>query len=223
MTSSSSSSSSAAADAGQWIDADPSTLCSLGPRPLLMTGVLVNFLRNHFADPVRNAHQERFRKNLWTADVSASQIYIESITNWLPDSAHKRPALVVKRNAWQCGKWGLNDELMSTIDADGLARFEVPLFGSHTIFALAKTGGECEILANEVATLLIGFQGLLREKLSLNKFQFVEIGPVNRVARVQEVTYGAPITVSYAGVQEYILAPHAPLVSRIRLDVLLQP
>ena len=95
-----------------------SSLCSLGMRPLLMTGFLRQLLMEHFAEKDQ-IEDRRLEDYLWTSGAS-SNILIESITRWTPDQAGSRPALIIKRNGWRVERRGSNDQSWGIPSEQGL-------------------------------------------------------------------------------------------------------
>ena len=111
-----------------------SSLCSLGPRPYIMTQLLILALREHFSCAA-NIEHEVFRARLWTSD-ETTKIQVEDETVWKPEQAGKRPAIVVKRNEWKCTKLGIGD--VSGTTAQGFRELIAMWHGSHTLFCIAK-------------------------------------------------------------------------------------
>src|SRR5580693_8305059 len=71
----------------------PSSLCSLGWRPRLLTGLLIDLMRRHFQPP--NIEDSNLRQLVWQAGVQTS-ILIESIYRRDATTLGKRPAILVK-------------------------------------------------------------------------------------------------------------------------------
>ncbi len=199
-------------------DVTPDNLCSLGQRPYLMTGGLVQAMRQHFAardliaDPV-------LKECVWTPEQD-SGIVVESITRWLPDVSNRRPAIVVKRNDFSVLSLGINDELQGWYSADGNEYYTTFLRGSHTMFCLANEAGECERLGCEVYREFIQFGGVLRRYLQLLKFKVAECG---QLSRLEEAAggYAVPVSVAYAFEESWIIQPNAPRLKRISLAAII--
>lgn len=197
-----------------------SALCSYGMRPHVMTGLLRQLLLGHFSDP-ENIEEPRVRRQLeelgaWKpADngLNAGGILIESITRWQPATADKRPAILIKRNAWKWNRLGIGDR-MSTNVYEGSTQHTGLWEGSHTLFCLAPSGAETEFLATEVIKFLHRFSPWIREQMNL--FQFI-VSEVGGVGEVQEVIqgYAVPVTVAYMAEESWTLQPYAPRLKRI--------
>jgi hypothetical protein len=199
-----------------------SALCSYGMRPHVMTGLLRQLLLGHFADP-ENIDDARVRQqladlNAWRPEeedetVTTSGILIESITRWAPNTADKRPAIIIKRNTWQWSKVVIGDKAAQNIYTGKESYFGF-WQGSHTIYCMAGTGAETEFLATEVVKFLILFSPLIRTQMELKKFYVSEVGGVGEVQEVVQ-GYAVPVTVAYVAEENWSIQPYAPRLKRI--------
>jgi hypothetical protein len=198
-----------------------SSLCSYGTRPHAMTGFLRQVLMEHFAS-VTNIEDQIIRRKLEETGVwkpsengeNESGIIIESITKWLPNTESQRPALVIKRNAWQ---W----ERVLPGDSDGDTyeqghRFYFGFWsGSHTIFVLGQNGGEVELLATEVGRFMLRYASEFVEMMNLHRFVPVGVDTLHQLKEVAD-HYVVPVTVAYRAEEYWRLEPHAPRLKRMK-------
>jgi hypothetical protein len=192
-----------------------SSICSLGMRPLLMTGFLRQMLMEHFAE--KDQIEDRSLQDyLWKSSADSS-ILIESVTRWKPEEASARPALIIKRGEWRVERKGINDQLMGDMSLDGYSRYSTFMIGSHTIFCISMAGGECEKLAAEVYRHLISFGPYIRQELKLQRFSVAGVGPLSELEEADE-HYVVPISVTYAHEEMWTIKPHAPKLKRIVLQ-----
>lgn len=197
-----------------------SALCSYGMRPHVMTGLLRQLLMTHFSDP-NNIEEPKIRRHVETlgtwkpADdgVNSGGILIESITRWLPNTADKRPAILIKRNGWRWTRQGIGD-LSGQNEYTGEKNYAGFWEGSHTLFCLAPNGVETEFLTTEVVKFLITFSPLIREQMDLHKFIVSEVGGIGEVQEVVQ-GYAVPVTVAYVAEEAWSLQPYAPRLKRI--------
>jgi hypothetical protein len=197
-----------------------SSLCSYGMRPHVMTGFLRQLLIGHFSDP-QNIEDPKVRRHVkelggWKetdSGLNPGGILIESITRWTPNTADKRPAVLIKRNGWQWSSRVVGDRA-ETNYYTGEVSYSGFWEGSHTLFCLSQSGAETEFLATEVVKFLILFSPLIREQMNFFKFYVSEVGGVGEV---QEVTqgYAVPITVAYVAEESWSIQPLAPRLKRI--------
>lgn len=197
-----------------------SALCSYGMRPHVMTGFLRQLLIGHFSDP-NNIEDPRVRRQItqvggWQPDTGGSNtggILIESITRWLPNTADKRPAVLIKRNDWRWSSRVLGDKKTENLYT-GETVYSGFWEGSHTLFCLSQYGAEAEFLATEVVKFLILFSPLIRDQMDFFKFYVSAVGGVGEVQEVSE-GYAVPVTVSYIAEESWSVQPYAPRLKRI--------
>lgn len=193
-----------------------SHLCSYGLTQLVMQGALRQVLVQHFADPrnILNATlRTRIEERGGYTTTPASAIYIESLHNWRPEMTESRPGLLIKEHDWEWKQAGIGDML----DGDyrsGRMTFAGLWQGAHTIFALAEEGAEAQMLATEVAKVLLWFRQNLMDQLGLLRFVPVSIGAV---AALEESTenYVVPVNVAYVAEEIWWTQVEAPRLKRI--------
>jgi len=179
-------------------------------RPLLMTGALVQWLRQHFSagtnleDPDLNQTGTEF---VWRSDRQTRQLTIESYTRWDADLVENRPALIVKRNAWRHQRTGIENRLLGT-RPDAPMEFTNLWLGSHTVFVITGEGAECEKLATEVYRELNQFGPVVLRALALARFEVSEIGALSLLEEASE-NFVVPITVTYACFENWQLQSSA--------------
>lgn len=197
-----------------------SALCSYGMRPHVMTGLLRQLLISHLSDP-DNIEEAKLRKHArdtgpWRSSdtgLNNSGFLVESITRWQPNTADQRPAILIKRNSWKWEKIGIGNYAGSDV-ATGTQHYTGFWNGSHTLFCLAPTGVETELLTTEVVKFLLHFSPLIMQQMDLLRFYVAEVGGVGEVQEVIE-GYAVPITVAYVAEEAWSLQPYAPRLKRI--------
>jgi hypothetical protein len=197
-----------------------SALCSYGMRPHVMTGFLRQLLMGHFADP-QNIEEPRIRQLLeavggWQPEdngASPTGILIESITRWAPNTADKRPAILIKRNQWQWSSRVIGDKNVENLYT-GETSYSGFWEGSHTLFCLSQYGAEAEFLSTEVVKFLILFSPMIRQQMDFFKFYVAQVGGVGEVQEVTE-GYAVPVTVAYMAQETWATQPYAPRLKRI--------
>lgn len=190
------------------------SLCATGQRPLLMTGAIVQWLRQHFQ---AGTNLEDHELNLpgteyvWTSNRETSKITIESYTRWDPSLVENRPAIIVKRNAWQYIRLGIANRYLGEAKKDGSAEYTNAWAGSHTIFVIAGEGAECEKLVAEVYRELNQFSPVMRNSLNLAKLQLAEVGEMRLLEEATE-NFIVPITLAYAFFENWTIMQSAPVL-----------
>ena len=186
---------------------------SFGLTPILMTGFLIQWLGDHFSRR-QNLEQPELRDILWRAD-TRNGILIASITDWKPAAVENRPAIIIKRNAWQPERIAIGDRLTTSVD--GYEHYCMLMRGSHTIFCLAGEGGEVEVLGAEVFRELLEFGSVIRRTLCLKRFSVSELGAVNELQEATE-NYAVPVTVAYASDLTWSIQQDVPKLKRFILS-----
>lgn len=203
----------------------PSALCSLGWRPQLMTGTIVQLLRQHFCagpleNPVfrrQNAGSSGVNDYVWRPG-ERTGILLEDQYVWAKTLEEKRPAVLVKRNGWQVHRRGINDLLMGFWNIDGQDRFTTFVEGSHTLFVVAGESGEAENLAYEVFVWLLTFGPVIRYWMQLHRLILTQIDQVTQIPDEATENYVVPITLAYAYEENWTLTQHAPFLKKISIQ-----
>lgn len=195
----------------------PGSLMHTGWQSLLLTGALRRLLISKFAQAT-NIEQPDLRSLIWR-DNPSSGIMIESVHRWLPEMTEKRPALLIKRNAYQNLRVTIGDH--SGPDGYGDEHFQTFWVGSHSVFCIHQTGASCEILATEVQRELTELGPVFVHQLALDKFQVTEVGAIAAVAEARQA-YVIPITIGWAYQQKWKLAQEALPLAAIQTTIELQ-
>jgi hypothetical protein len=203
---------------GQFIGPEASSLCSLGARPWILTGVLRHILIWHFAEQSR-VEEPDLAQLLWQ-DADATGILIETLWKWQPQNTGKRPAVIIRRNAYRNLQIGISDRRQLPItDQYGYDYFATYWVGSHTLFCLGANGAQAELLATEVQRELTQYATVIRRALDLMKFQVYEVGPVSEVEEAQENAV-VPVTVGTAYEERWLLRAESLPLRRLSLSLL---
>lgn len=181
---------------------DVSYLCDNGWQPLLVTGFLRDLLIRQWADP-HNIISPEMKQYVWKEKVS-SGIVIESVYRYRPEFVEKRPAIMIKRNAFRDTPLGLSGGLIFGGGAaayenekGAISRHATMFVGSHTLFCIHGTGASTEILAAEVTGHLIACMWPIRQHLGLRNFSVADVGAIQELEESTE-NYVIPITVGWA-------------------------
>jgi hypothetical protein len=200
-------------------DGFASAICSLGIRPQILTGYFIEHLRRHFVSPY-GIEEPDLRRLIWHRD-EAPAILIESIFNWKPQETELRPAILVKRNSYENFRAGIDDRNQGIpMDREGNESFETFWTGSHTIFCIATTGAQVELLGTEVQRQLTEAGPEVRKSLGLFKYQVKQVGPVSEIEEATE-NFAVPVTVAWAYSEAWTIRPVAPVFRGLTLANLL--
>ena len=195
---------------------EPSSICSLGDRPLLMTGFLVQLFRQHFVSE-EQIEEPRLRGLLWRND-GTSKIEIESATRWRPQKAEFRPAIIVRRDDYRVLRYGISDLHQGGAPDEGQLELSHFVQGGHTVFCFSRAPGQCELLSTEVFRLLRSFAYNIRSSMQLHRFRVVQVGRLQRLDHEATENFSVPITVNYVFSESWEIYPHAPKLKRVPFD-----
>lgn len=195
------------------------SLCSTGWSAYLLTGFLVDFLVRHFASPL-NVETPDLRSLVWSPG-DRTGILIEEESRWRPQTTEKRPAVIVKRNAYRSVRLG-RANLAGYNNGTG-SRFYAKLWsGSHTLFCLHRSGAGADLLATEVVNEVGRFAHALQGALGLHYLEVVEVGPASEVEEATE-SRAVPVTVGWVYEDTWEVVEEAPPLRRVSLRRLLNP
>lgn len=188
----------------------------MGWRPLMITGLVLDILRRHFAEPM-HVEEPDLRHLVWRADVRTG-ILIESIHRWRGELTEKRPAVILKGNGRQNIRWGIQDA--AGADAQGNWLFETFWAGSHTLFCIHGSGASVEILATEVQRELTQWHPIITRYLGLHRWQVTEVGGVSELEEAKE-SFVIPITVGWIYTEKWVVSVESLKLRKVPLDLLL--
>lgn len=186
-------------------------LCQRGWRAILITGFLRDLMIRHFAEPLQIEDHD-LRRYVWK-DAEDTGILIESVHRWRGDVVEKRPAILVKRNAYQCQRLVWND-LVGTDEKRGRRTYQQMWVGSHTLFCLHGTGASVDMLATEVQRELSQFGPVFREEMGLHNFVVTEVGAISEVEEAKE-HFTVPVTVGWNYTEKWDLKLESLVTRRI--------
>jgi hypothetical protein len=199
------------------------SVCELGPRPLVVTGWLKLWMQGHFTD---RANIDDFQGPdptgpLWKPDFKVSKMAIESASKWIPELTEMRPSIIIKRNAWKRMRLGIDDRMMFHLDPDAQNRYANWWRGSHTLFCITGDGAESEKLGAEVFRELNEFGPVVRQILDLKMFQVDEVGALLKVKPDARENYAVPVTVNYVYEEFWKINQEAPIFKKMmsRIDL----
>lgn len=193
-------------------EAAGNSLCTTGWQPILLTGFMRDRLINHFASPL-NIETPDLRHIVWQPG-ERTGILIESVHRWRQGLVEKRPAVIVKRNAYHSVRLAISD--FSGKDKFGGKDYVVLWVGSHTLFCINRTGASVEILATEVQRYFTQFAQVFKEYLNFKSFSVVEVGAISEVEEATE-SQVVPVTVGWAYEETWNLRKEARPAWRVSL------
>jgi hypothetical protein len=185
-----------------------------------MTGVFRDILSRHFSQ-ASTIEEPDLRHLVWSTDATTG-ILIETVHRWLPQMTEKRPAVIVRRNAYQNQRRGIGDKHQGpSVDDTGDPHYTTYWAGSHTLFCIGASGAQAELLSTEVQRELTEFGPIILCVLGLMRFQVTQVGGVSILEEAQE-NFVVPVTVGYAYEERWAIRPQAARLKSISLQTILE-
>ena len=164
--------------------------------PTGLTRILLEVLRDHF-----KVNSTSF---IYAEPPTGESLTIENSTSFSRDKVGQRPALFVKRGPVIFNKIGIGDKSMGGRRSEGTVEYQLELTGTHTVFCLSRTEGECEKLAEEASDVLIAFKPIIRRTFDFHRFEVASIGELGILEEETEI-FAVPILVNYHFSSEWTL------------------
>lgn len=203
----------------QFVGTTVSSMCSLLARPIVMTGMFRDFLVRKFQE--NNIEEPALRHLVWRKEQTTG-ILIESIHRWLPTLTEKRPAVIIKRNAYSNRRMGIGDRNQGNpADKQGNPHYSTFWVGSHTLFCIGGTGAQAELLGTEVQRELTEYGLELLRDMGLHRFQVTEVGEIHEIEESTE-SFVVPVTVGYAFEEKWVTIQQAPRLRNVSLSIILE-
>lgn len=201
---------------------DPSSIDTTGFSPIIITGILVQLLRQFFSsrDQILNPV---LKDNVWSPDLNSTGILIESVTKLKIEDLERRPAILVKRNAHKA----MQNMIAYGEEAADLKRpgegitYNQVWVGSSTIFGIGRNAAEAEVLAEEASGSLRQYAPLIRGDFSFLRFSVLEIGPAGKLQESQE-HFAVPVTFGYGYWERWTVAQESPVVMKFEVKTAIE-
>jgi hypothetical protein len=189
-----------------------SDLCTAMPRRLLVSGILIWWMRQHFTNPL-NIENQFLQTALWTDDITTTGISIDSVFRYNPAMTEFRPGVFIKPGPWKVIRYGIDDRKLVGTLRDSCGTIKMPTYntmlqGSHTLFCIAGESAEVEILATEVYRELMQFGPAVRRVFNFLRFQVSDIGEPAILEESKE-HFVVPVSVAYGAQEVWKLCPPA--------------
>jgi len=198
----------------QAVDEEVSALCTSGTPALVLTGVMLQVLRQKFADP-DEIEIPALRDKIWTPELETSKILIGPAYRWNPVEAMNRPAIMVRRHAIRSQRIGVNDAHMGNYQTpDGAETHEDLELTGHLLFCIGRTGAEADLLGTEVWKHFKHFGPVIRKDLKLARFQVMELSEVGKVEESKD-HFATAVSCFSAFYERWDLILESPILKRL--------
>lgn len=174
--------------------------------PLNMTALVMEVLKTHF-----KFNSKRFK---YTDNPKESRVIIQQAHNFKTDVVDKRPALYVKRGDISFQRVAFGDRLHE-IPQDSITKYHKEERGTVTVQCLGNSGGEAELLADEVTDVLGLCETLIACDYNFLTFQLQSIGALSYLEEHLEIPY-VPVTIFYIASKQWELELESRPIKKIR-------
>lgn len=190
--------------------------CSVLVLPVVLTGLFRDLLKEHFSSPDLIEHP-LLKKLIWT-DAPSTELLIETGTRFDPRTAQRRPAIIIRRGAYENQRLGAFGERhqLPPMDRDGTLHFSTFWQGSHTFQCIGGTALQAEYLASEVQRFLHHFAYIHAPELQLLRFEVKQVGETTKMEEWGN-HFLIPVLAQYFFEDAWSLRPTAPILKRFSL------
>jgi len=197
----------------QTVDEEVSALCTSGVPALVLTGVMLQILRQKFCDP-DEIEIASLQDKIWTPSLETSKILIDPAYRWNPVEAMNRPSIMVRRHPIRSQQLGINNQYMGAPQDDGAESYEDMEMTGHLLFCIGRTGAEAELLGTEVWKHFKHFGPILRKDLKLARFQVMELSEVGKVEE-SKTHFATAVSCFSAFFERWDLILESPILKRV--------
>lgn len=179
--------------------------------PTGLSRIILEVLRDQF-----KTNSKHF---IYKEPATTDSLAIENATSYTRGMVGMRPGVFIKRGPVIFNKIALGDKSMGGKRSEGTVEYQLELTGTHTIFCLSRTEGECEKLAEEVSDVLIAFKPVIRSTFDFHRFEVASIGELGILEEESEV-FAVPILVNYHFSSEWTLKQES---LKLKLSLMAEP
>jgi hypothetical protein len=193
------------------------------PSRLAISGVLADCLRQLFQAP-RNIMHPQLKDFFWQADDTTDpmkapfQITIENFFTFNLTQVGVRPAILIKAGNWQESRLAIGNRSLGGTETEYYKKIE----GTHTVMVVGKTVAQAELIAREVHGYLSHFGPLLRDWLSMSRWEVPMLAePTELEENLENIVINIPV--QYELIYSWTLHPEVSrLLRQISVNAIMQ-
>lgn len=192
-----------------------SRLRTLLPTPLILTGVIMNLMRLHFAD-TDNLENALLTPLQWHPDARQTRIYIDASENQRLDVVESVPSVYVKRADVTVERIGIGKDDVSVSGSSSRPLYQKKLDGIFRIEIESRVKLEAEMLAIEIFMRMLRFAPVIREDIGLGLFQVRSLSEVRAFSKGANATvFRAQVSLGWAHTARWSIVADAPMIKRL--------
>lgn len=191
---------------------DPSAICELYYTPRLVTGMVIDTLRQFYASP--ELIEEPALRDTVFRNADNTGVLIQELTDWRPQNTSKRPAIIIARG--DVRKPPEKRAIGNSIQT-GKDQFACIFQGDITANCIANTGAQAELLATDVYKNLLYFSTFYKSQLKLGWWELSQIGKISKLEEAQE-HFCVPITMEYGYYDIWEIKPNRIPIREVNIS-----
>lgn len=193
------------------------------PSRLAISGIIADCLRQLFQNS-NNLMHPQLKDYFWAAEETTDplkapfQVIVENFFTFNLTQMGVRPSVLIKAGNWEESRIAIGNKSIGGPDGEYYKR----IAGVHNIMVVAKTVSQAELIAREVHGYLSHFGPLLREWLSLLKWEVPALqAPEELEENLENIVINIPV--QYELVYSWELHPETSrLLRQISVNAIMQ-
>ena len=209
---------------GQFVEFDPSSICSTNMRFTYMTGMLIRLLEAKFSDP-DNIVNPQLKRFVWApapnteGDDVVTKILIEPGYKYEIRNLQMRPGIYVNRGGGQTQDVAIKNKAITHLEKNGNYEGESYLkmiAGTHKILACSLEPMSADQLAEEIFYHLLEYGPVIKKDFMLSFFAVRQLSPLQEIDKEHKEGYVSGVMVEWQTAHAWRLKKVAPILRDVR-------
>jgi len=206
----------------QEVEFDPSSICSTGTRPSIITGALLTIIRDHFSRPT-NIINKKLRDFVWLPksddEDEQSKIHIEPWHMYDASHLQQRPAAYVSRGAVKVQRIAIRDRSLThlsrrTGNQEGKDLIKLVACQHQVICCSSKSDMAADRMAEEIFYMLLEYGPAIMTDLKLGGFHVQAMSPSQEINDDHE-NFMVGVQIMWTNAHSWKLKPIAPILKNV--------
>lgn len=153
--------------------------------------------------------------------VQGSRLLIKASWSQDQSQAQQTPSLLVKREPFYSERISMLDRSLVGMNSEGVyegTEMQVNVVGAHTIICRGKSGGEADLLAQEIYFRFLHYQQVIKKDFQLGNFQAKSVDAIRQRTDEATSTFYTVVRLEWAYVYRWRVIPEAPILKRIGFE-----
>jgi len=153
--------------------------------------------------------------------VQGSRMLIKPSWSQSQEAVQQTPSLLVKREPFQSDRISMLDRSLVGRNKQGVyegTMMQVNIMGAHTIICRGKSGGEADLLAQEIYFRFLHYQQIIKRDFQLGHFQAKSVDEIRQRTDEATTTFYTVVRLDWAYVYRWRVIPEAPILKRIGFE-----